>query len=222
MNAPGNPTKNPLWYTESMDNTLPDSHSQPTVAEVETPAPGVRRYTIPWKFERNHNTEHMLGVIRQMEDHVLTLRLQQWAWFQLEEAKAIPGVCRVRFSVDTQKDELVLVGALFLRQHPDRTFVLHPTRSLVDRNRQQGTPVDPDLIRAIEEWLDNVARYYPNTIEAATIVNHVFEEPQGVSLKNIEKTVMALLTKPIQAEVQQAQLEEKLPTTPSATSRVRL
>lgn len=222
LGAPDNPSKTQLWYTESMDDTLPDSHYQPTVAQVETPALGFRQYTVPWEFERNENIDNLLGVIRQMEDHALALRLQQWAWFQLEEAKTIPGVSRVRFSVDMEKEDRVLVGTLFLKQHPGLAFELLPGKSLSARNRQQGTPVDPKVIGAIGEWLENVDRYYPNTFEAAVVVNQVFEDPQGVSLKNIEKTVMALLPKTIQAEVRQVQLEEKLQAAPSATSRMRL
>lgn len=222
MSAPDNPSKSLLWYTENMDDTLPDSHSQPTVAQVETPATGFRRYTVPWEFERNGNVENLLSVIRQMEDHALALRLQQWAWFQLEEAKTIPGVSRVRFWVDTEKEERVLVGTLFLKQHPGIAFELLPGKSLSARNRQQGTPVEPSVVKAMEEWLDNVDRYYPNTFEAAGIVNNVFDDPHGVSLKNIEKTVMALLPKTIQAEVRQVQLEEKMQAAPSATSRIRL
>lgn len=222
MDAPDNPSKTQLWYTESMDETLPNSHSQPDVAQVETPALGFRQYTVPWEFERNENTDNLLSVIRKMENHAMTLRLQQWAWFQLEEAKTIRGVSRVRFSVDTENEERVLVGALFLRQYPDTVFELRAGKSLSARNRQQGTPVEPSVIKAMEEWLDNVDRYYPNTFEAAGIVNEVFGDARGVSLKNIEKTVMTLLPKTIQAEVRQVQLEEKLQAAPSATSRMRL
>ena len=86
VRAPG---KRP-WYSEGMSKSTSFLSKMLPADRVETPSDGERRYTLPLVFDPTDPDG--FNLIREVQEHLAALQVQQWAWKKLEELLKERGI----------------------------------------------------------------------------------------------------------------------------------
>jgi hypothetical protein len=181
---------------------------------VETPSDGERRYTLPLAFDPADPDG--FNVIREVQEHLAALQVQQWAWKKLEELRKLEGVEKVAFLTRINNPTF---------QPPTAVLTLKGVRARVSLKTikdarvapAQVEPIHAHNLQALQEWMEGLELFFPSSFTALEMVEEAFCSQKNMTLDQFEQRILATLPKPLQAEVARQRLDQELPVASAST-----